>query len=190
MMTFEIKSTGGRVLFSTEAAAELKGALKLAIQEGANLEGADLRSADLRSAYLKGAYLEGANLEGADLKGANLKGADLKGANLMDIRDDLFAVLNAAPIEVPALLALLRAGRIAGSVYEGDCACLVGSIANARGCDYREIPGLRPDGNRPAERWFLAIGVGDTPMSSQIAQITEGWISEWLVSHPSQAAAP
>jgi hypothetical protein len=43
-------------------------------------------------------------------------------------------VLSAAPAEVPTLLAKVRAGEVDGSVYEGVCACLLGTIANARGC--------------------------------------------------------
>ncbi len=86
----------------------------------------------------------------------------------------------AAPAEVSGLLAALREGRINGSTYEGECACLVGTIAKVRGCKYRDLAGIRPDPERPAERWFLAIERGDTPERSQVAKITEGWIVEWL----------
>jgi hypothetical protein len=121
--------------------------------------------------------LRGANLERANLEGANLRGANLEEANLEPIRSDLHSVLDSAPQEVTGLLAALRAGKIDGSTYEGDCACLVGTIANVRGCSYKI---LAPDHSRPAERWFLAIRTGDTPASSQIARITESWIQEWL----------
>jgi hypothetical protein len=81
---------------------------------------------------------------------------------------------------VPALLAALREGRVNGSVYDGECACLVGTIANARGCRYNEVPGLLPDSSRPAEAWFLSIGIGDTPERSLVTRITERWIEEWM----------
>lgn len=95
----------------------------------------------------------------ANLRDANLGGADLTGANLTLFRDDLWAVFSAAPAEVPAVLAALKEGRVNGSAYSGECACLVGTIANARHCDYESIPGLRPDARRPAEQWFLGIPV-------------------------------
>ena len=178
--------------------------------QGANLQGADLRyayldGADLQGANLYGAYLRGANLGCADLQGANLMGADLMGANLRSanlrsanlqgaslepIRNDVWAVLSAAPAEVPALLEVLRAGKFDGTHYEGDCACLVGTIAKVRGCMYQKIPSLVPDSNRPAERWALAIKPGDTPESSVVAGITASWIEEWIATHPDASAPP
>jgi hypothetical protein len=151
---------------------------------GADLRGANLRGADLRGADLYGANLRGANLRGADLYGANLYGANLRGADLDAIRDDLYEVFASAPAEVPQLLAMLRAGEIDGSVYEGDCACLVGTIANIRGCHYEAIEGLKPEADRPAEKWFLAIREGDTPSKSAVAEVTETWILEWIASNP------
>ena len=85
-----------------------------------------------------------------------------------------------APAEAPALLAALRAGKVDGLVYQGKCACLVGTIANARGCSYEALGELRPNAERPAERWFLGIAQGDTPETSQIVAITAGWVEEWL----------
>ncbi len=41
-------------------------------------------------------------------------------------------------------------------------------------------PTIDPDCDRPIERWFLGINQGDTPETSQIARITEGWILEFL----------
>jgi hypothetical protein len=144
---------------------------------GADLAGASLASASLAGADLAGASLMGANLRGANLRSANLRGANLGNANLTAIRDDVHDVLATYPNEVAALLAALREGRIDGSVYEGECVCLVGTIANTRGCSYMT---LAPDTSRPAERWFLAIRRGDTPTTSQIAAITDGWIVAWL----------
>lgn len=109
----------------------------------------------------------------------DLRGADLRGADLSPIRDDFFSILNATPAEVAGLRAALMAGRIDGSSYEGDCACLVGTIANIRHCRYDAIPGLAPDSSRPAERFFLAIRRGRTPANSQFAKLEEddeeGW---------------
>ena len=148
---------------------------------GANLTGANLAGADLADANLTRANLTGANLTGADLADANLADANLADANLADARNDLWDVLLRAPGEVEGLLQALREGRVNGSTYHGECACLVGTIANIRHRPFDDLgDGLVPDSSRPAERWFLGIREGDTPISSSIAKITEGWIVEFL----------
>jgi hypothetical protein len=149
---------------------------------GADLRDADLRDADLSDADLRDADLSGAVLRGADLRGADLRGADLRDADLTPIRDDLWAVLSAVPHEVEGLRAALIAGRVEGSTYEGECACLVGTIANVRGVPYDELNMLKPDADRPAERWFLMINKGDTPETSQPAKIACEWIDTWLAN--------
>jgi hypothetical protein len=146
---------------------------------GANLSGANLRDANLRGANLGGADLGGADLGGANLRGANLRDANLRDANLTPIRDDFWAVLCSAPAEVAGLRKALIEGRVDGSTYEGDCACLVGTLANVRQCNYAAIPGLAPNGDRPAERFFLAIKEGDTPETSEPAKIAVEWIDEF-----------
>ncbi|HXG71303.1 MAG TPA: pentapeptide repeat-containing protein [Gemmatimonadaceae bacterium] len=172
--------------------ADLTGAyLTDAYLTGANLTDANLTDADLTDAYLTGAYLTGADLTdanltdayltGANLTGAYLTGADLTGANLTSIRDDLWAVLSGAPAEVPALLTAITAGRIDGSTYAGECACLVGTIANARGCGYRQLGAtLQPNSDRPAEIWFLGIRPGDTPSTNVRSAFASEWITDWL----------
>jgi hypothetical protein len=153
--------------------ADLRGAdlrdadLRDAVLSGADLSGADLRGADLRGAVLRGAVLSGADLSGADLRDADLRDADLsdadlRGAVLRSFKADLWMTLTQAQAEVPALIAALRAGKVNGSQYEGDCACLVGTLANARGEGYRA---MFPDASsrHPAEQWFLMIREGDRP---------------------------
>ncbi|KDC48059.1 pentapeptide repeat-containing protein [Bordetella bronchiseptica] len=171
--------------------ANLGGAnLRDANLRGANLRGADLRGADLGGAYLGGAnlggadlggaYLRDANLGGADLRDANLGGANLRDANLTPIRDDMWAVLSATPAEVPALIAALKAGRVDGSTYRGECACLVGTLANAREVSYGSIESLEPNSSRPIERFFLSISRGDTPETNQFSKLALEWAEEWL----------
>jgi hypothetical protein len=108
--------------------------------------------------------------------------ADLRGADLTPIRDDLWAVLSSAPAEVPALLAALKEGRVDGSTYDGTCACLVGTLANARGCDYGAIPGLSPNSARPAERFFLAIQPGQMPETHAPSRIAVEWVEQWIAN--------
>jgi Pentapeptide repeats (8 copies) len=206
---FIIKSIQGRELWKG-AAESLRDAVVEAVRQEANLRGANLRGANLRGAYLqeanlqeanlqeaelqeaelRGAYLQEANLRGANLRGANLRGAnlrgaylqeaELRGANLQPIRDDFRAVLDAARNEALFLRAALRAGNVDGSSYEGECACLVGTIARGQGRAFRELTGLSPDADRPAERWFLAIRPGDNARNNPIVAITLEWLDEWL----------
>lgn len=166
--------------------------------EGANLRGGDLSGgtlwrANFRKANLEGADFTEADLEDADFTGANLEGADLTRANLTDavfevgalkkanfsrIRGDLYAVLATAKNEVSGLLAAVREGRIDGQVYSGACACLVGTIANLRGCSVALMP-CNP--RRPIERWFHAIRPGMVPQNSPIAALTAEWIMDWMI---------
>jgi Pentapeptide repeats (8 copies) len=153
---------------------------------GANLSGAYLRGANLSYANLIGANLSdanlsGANLSGAYLRGAYLRGANLSGANLSQFKSDIFDVLLRAPNEVKGLKQSLLDGKVDGSVYEGDCACLVGTLANIRQCDYKLIGnGISPDASRPAEQWFMLIKKGDTPETNNVSKITVEWIDEFL----------
>ena len=150
----------------------------------ADLSDANLSRANLSRANLSRANLSRAYLSGADLSDANLSDADLSRANLSGIKDDFFKILDSAPSEVPGVLAALNAGKVDGSTYEGPCACLVGTVANLRGCHYEDIPGIEPDSYRPAERWFFMIRKGSTPENNQAAAITKAWIEEWIAAHP------
>ena len=146
---------------------------------GANFTGAILTRADLSGADLTRANFTGADLTRANLSGANLYQANLYQANLNPIKHDLWAILNYHPHEVAGVQAALREGRTDGALYEGECACLIGTIANIRRCSYKSLL-VAPDSDRPAERWFFAITRGDTPETSPIAKITDEWITEWL----------
>lgn len=114
-----------------------------------------------------------------NLYGASLVRARLDGASLDFIKHDLWGILLHVPHEVGGLLAALREGRVDGSAYEGPCACLVGTIANVRGCNYHDIPGVTPNSSRPAEVWFTSIAKGDTPETNQVSKITVGWVEEF-----------
>lgn len=152
-----------------------------------DLSRADLSGADLRGAYLSWVNLRGADLRGADLSGADLSRSDLRGADLEDIKEDFLKILSLAPAEVPALKAAINEGRINGSVYQGECACLVGTIANIRDVSVYTLPeGLAPNSDRPAERWFLGIAKGDTPETNPISKITLAWIEEWEAAQIAQ----
>ncbi|WCP14520.1 hypothetical protein sphantq_02966 [Sphingobium sp. AntQ-1] len=167
--------------------AVLRGAdLRDANLSGADLSGADLRGAVLRGADLRDANLSGADLSGADLRGAVLRGADLSGADLRgaDLRDavlrsfkaDMWMTLAQNIAEIPALIQALNDGRVDGSQYAGDCACLVGTIANAKQVHYGS---LEHNSRNPAEQWFLMIREGDKPGDDTGGGFAAGKALEW-----------
>ena len=163
----------------------MRHALEKATQAGAFLSDANLRDANLRDA----------NLRDANLSGADLSGANLSGANLSSFKTDFFDVLLRATKEVAGLRAALVAGRVDGSTYKGECACLVGTIARVRNVEFNALGnGIKPDSGRPAEQWFISIRKGDTPETNQISAITVEWIDEFveliaLATAPAIAAA-
>ncbi|MEX3614447.1 MAG: pentapeptide repeat-containing protein [Burkholderia gladioli] len=137
--------------------------------------------ADLSGSNLSGSDLTGSDLTGADLSGADLSGADLSGADLLPIKADFIEVISQAPREVPALIDALKAGRVDGSTYSGECACLVGTIANARGIDVDSVElGIPKDSSRPVERFFMAIRKGDTPETNAASKFALEWAETWL----------
>ena len=141
----------------------------------------EVEATDLKDA-LHRAVAAKVDLSGSNLSGSNLRGSDLSGSNLTPIRDDFWAVLSAAPEEVSGLLAALKEGRVDGSTYNGECACLVGTIANVRGCVYTALaPVLQANSSRPAEVFFLSIRKGDTPETNTFSTIATEWAEDWLM---------
>ena len=176
--------SGANLCGADLSGADLSGVnLSCANLSGANLVDADLRGADLSGADLSGANLVGANLVGADLRGvdlsgANLGGANLSGANLRAFKADLWMTLAQNCAEIPALIASLREGRVDGSQYEGDCACLVGTIANAKNINYAT---LEHNSDNPAERWFMMIHKGDKPSDDTGGGYAAKMALEWAL---------
>ena len=158
----------------------------------ADLRYADLRYADLRSADLRSADLRYADLRYADLRSADLRYADLRyGHPLWAFWVDFCSVLDLAPAEVAGLRSAIVEGRIDGSAYEGECACLVGTIAKVRHVAVAQLD-IPRDSSRPAEQWFIPIRRGDVPLDDPAkATSSEGvfrasvalrWIDEWVAS--------
>lgn len=171
-------------------------AIKAAIKANADLTRANLRDADLTLADLRGADLRGANLRGADLTlanltlanliRANLTRADLRDANLNSFKQDLIAEVLRVPGEIDGLRQALVEGRIDGSTYSGECACLAGTVANLKviedynGADINVTDEITfaADSSSPRERWFMGISEGDTPETNRMAAIALEWIDE------------
>ena len=173
---FEVRNRfSGAVQFTAEIgvtpdmlpSVKLGLAVKWARTNNANLRGADLRGANLRDA----------DLRGADLRDANLSNANLSNANLRHIKADFFMILAMGHAEVPHLIRSLREGKVNGSTYEGECACLVGTLENGGAT---EIP---HDASSPAEVWFLPIREGDKPGDDSEGGFRSKWALEWALEY-------
>jgi len=132
-----------------------------------------------------------ADLTDADLTDANLTRANLTYANLTDadltvIKNDMFLVLLNAIPEVSFLKQNIIEGKINGSTYDGECACLSGTLHNGATLHNgeneqkikKQIIDCR-DSGRPIERFFLAIKKGDTPENSQFSKLALEWIEHF-----------
>ena len=158
-------------------------AVKVACEQKISLDAAVLTDADLTDAVLTRAVLTRAVLTDEQLRG---------------FKADLFLTLSslrAGPLEAVHLVQKLRAGEVDGSTY-GDhggnrCACLVGTIAGARGLSGNELDN---DAGRPAERWFMMIQPGDMPGSESgggfAAQKALEWTLDWCASMGIDPDAP
>ena len=175
-MKIEIKNRfTGAVIFAYEKENNtIKDTVEEAIRLNVSLEFAYLENFDFRNCNFRYADFKNCNFKYADFEYSNLESA-----NLTAIKADFFEILSKAPNEIGGLKQALINGNINGCAYEGDCCCLVGTIANVRGCNYTELEGIIPNNSRPAERWFFGIKVGDTPKNSKIAKITLDWINEY-----------
>ncbi|MGL4598521.1 MAG: hypothetical protein ACRCYO_13470 [Bacteroidia bacterium] len=94
-------------------------------------------------------------------------------------KHDFWAILLKSRSEIAGLKLALNEGRVNGSTYEGPCACLVGTIANVKGCHHKELEVITPDSGRPAERWFMLIGEEMKPDNSEVVKLTIEWIEEF-----------
>jgi Pentapeptide repeats (8 copies) len=223
MPMFQIKNRWyGNVQFECELSAEIAGqsygvqlgfAVRKAIEAradltranltdadltDANLTDADLTDANLARANLTDADLTRANLTDADLTDANLARANLTDANLQVFKQDLIAEVLRLPNELDALRAAIIEGRIDGSTYSGECACLAGTLAKARGhenyfgrnIDVGPIT-FHAESSSPRERWFMMISKGQTPENNQAARLALEWLDEAIaIRNAIRATAP
>lgn len=122
-------------------------------------------------------------------------GADLINANLSVIKNDFFVVLLHAIPEISFLRQNIIEGKIDGSTYDGECACLSGTLENAAKKNngpleskiVNQILGCR-DSGRPIERFFLGIRPGDTPYTNQFSRLALEWLDEFSgLIQPSEA---
>jgi hypothetical protein len=149
-----------------------------------DLSGSDLSGSDLRGSDLRGSDLRGSNLRGSDLRGSDLSGSNLRGSNLSEIRADFLAEVLNLPNELEFLRDALIAGKVDGSTYSGECACLAGTLAHAKGIQNYNGESIKngctfkADAGSPRERFFLAIQEGDTPENNSACKIALDWTNE------------
>ena len=127
------------------------------------------------------ADLTDANLTDADLTDANLTRANLTDADLLMFKSDLWRVLLMYKTEVSGLKNAIICGRINGSVYSGECACLKGTIANVKGCEIDLLPNITKSTSEPSEQWFLQFKEGQNPENSKTMKLTLDWIEEFEI---------
>jgi hypothetical protein len=88
------------------------------------------------------------------------------------------------PNELEALRLAIIEGRINGSTYSGDCACLAGTLAKARGltqyagADITNGITFHAESSSPRERFFTAIRPGGTPEKNPVAKLALVWVDE------------
>lgn len=99
---------------------------------------------------------------------------------LLDVRDDFFRILSAAPDRVDELADVFRNGGINGGRYTGPCCCLIGSIARLLDEHYTAIPGVEPDLESLAERFVFNIEEGDQPRNNRYSAMCVEWCEEFL----------
>ena len=86
-------------------------------------------------------------------------------------------ILTMARHEVPALVKALRDGKVDGSTYTGECACLVGTLENAGAVN------LPHSASSPAEQWFAMIRKGDKPGDDTGGGFAAAKAFEWATEY-------
>ena len=122
--------------------------------------------------------LDSSSVEALDSSSVEARGSwvgspSRHGTLQLDNRDDLWSILDLAPNEVGGLRDALVNGRVDGSVYDGECCCIVGTLGKLG------ARGLTRDSDRPAERLFAPIAPGHTPENSPLVLVVVGWIDQW-----------
>ena len=130
--------------------------------------------------------LESAVLSGADLRNAIKKIEELPQQFVNICSRDMLFIFQHLKEELPFLREQLINGNVDGTQYEGKCACLIGTAANAKKNGNRietickQIPYYDKGTHNMGETWFLSIHVGDTPKSSIFAKHAVDLIDEIL----------
>jgi hypothetical protein len=121
--------------------------------------------------------------------------------DLAAVKKDFLSVVSKLPGEVPYLRLAVIEGRIDGSVYYGECACLKGTLARkAAGFTFDNVSGAAVFiefalgmscniSESQAEQFFYHIEEGDTPATNPYAAVVLDWLDEFLVGERAGKAA-
>ena len=187
----QIKSIFGDVLFEYETEENtIKKTLEYAVKERV-----DLRDSDLRVSNLSGSDLSGSDLSYSNLRGIKAKKIeDLSVQFVNSCSRDMLFVFQHLKEELPFLRKMLIEGKVDGTQYEGECACLIGTMANAKQNGDRiikvcqQIPYYDKGTHNMGETWFLSIHKGDTPENSIFAKHAVDLIDEVMKDEPNKTS--
>jgi hypothetical protein len=145
---------------------------------------AELSYASFDNAFLVGTDLTGARLNHASFSNAYLNDVDLtditfEGADLTPIKNDFFRILLRAIPEIPNLVKALIDGKIDGSIYEGYCACLCGTLEKSKNYKIKENVHIERNSDSPIERFFMNIHPGDNTENSEYVKQVFRWLIEF-----------
>jgi hypothetical protein len=150
-------------------------------------------SSALRSAGCSASELRSAGCSASELRSA---GYSLSALHEKTYEEDIKAKAKLMGIDessfvIDTIARGLMNGREYGTVKS--CGCLLGTAAKKAGqsveayCAARKIV---KDSDSPAERWFLAVSIGDTPENNDAAKMGVKWISEAIAEMRGASEVP
>jgi hypothetical protein len=113
--------------------------------------------------------------------------------DLAAVKEDFLSVVSKLPGKVPYLRLALLEGRIDGTAYYGECACLKGTLAQkSLGFTFGNVSGAAVFiesalgircgiADSQAEQFFWHIQEGDTPATNPYSAVVLDWLDELLV---------
>ena len=112
---------------------------------------------------------------------------------LQQLRENMFAILDAHPHEASYVLLMLQQGKINGLTCnpEAECSCMFGTIGRKVGMRRGQIRSYSTNfmhgWRRPVEELFRSIRIGDTPETNPDSALAARLIIEWLELNPQYA---
>ncbi len=161
---------------------ELTSALLSAGFTASALLSAGFSASEVRSAGFSASALRSAGFSASEVLSAGFTASEVPEKFSADIKEKARKM---GREESEFVVYQLKMGLMNGSAYGSikECGCLLGSAAKKAGMSvesYCSLRGIKKDGSSPAEQWFLAVSVGDTPENNYAAEMGVKWIEEVL----------